>query len=86
MSLFSARLAELVRRFHRSADDFKHTGCECGTGWSELGAWVFTCRQCMQQGLDALEALVGAESDQPDLFAPEFPGDVPTEPRSESRR
>lgn len=46
---FSSWLAEQVR-LHRYADpDFE--GCDCSTGMSELGAWVFTCKNCMELGI-----------------------------------
>jgi len=51
---FNQRLADLVRHSRHMTDDLSPAGCGCETGHSDLGAWIFTCRPCMEAGLRAL--------------------------------
>jgi len=61
---FNQRLADLVRHSRHMTDDLSPRGCGCETGHSDLGAWIFTCRACMEAGMRALALAVAREGSQ----------------------
>jgi len=78
---FSSRLADLIRSWRHLTDDLSPQGCSCETGWSDLGAWIFTCRACMEAGMRSLALEVRRQGSQLEV---DWVAEPPTPPEARS--